>query len=227
MAEICYSIKGIREETKQKICSGEFINTSIAEKCDYIMLNHQSFQIFSYEYIADCIVNIGSCLREKSSNIKVFVCVLIPRDESWSVNRVSSEKVDRILEHLCLKYDVSSSHWRDIRNWSLYITKKQCFSYNTGKRYSYSNTCKNKASVSFALTLNEADFPPLSPPINAHKCKHSTSSNNCNHALSETHDSDNVSSTNKPVSIKIVCKPTRIASCNKPVIFSPVQVFSR
>ena len=55
---------------------------------------------------------------------------------------------------------------------------------NTGKRYSYSDTCKNKALVSFALTQNEAGFPPLSVPVdskcNTHKYKHSTFSNNFN-----------------------------------------------
>ena len=36
--------------------------------------------------IADCAVNIGSCLREKSSSINTFICGLIPRDESWPVS---------------------------------------------------------------------------------------------------------------------------------------------
>ena len=57
--------------------------------------------------IADCIVNSGSCLREISSNINVFICVLIPRDVGWSVNRVLIKNVNRILEYLCLKHDFS------------------------------------------------------------------------------------------------------------------------
>ena len=91
------------------------------------------------------------------------------------------------------------------------------FSSNTGKRYSYSDTCKNKASVSFPLTLTEVDSPSLSPPIHAHKCKHSPYSNNCNRDLCETHGSNYASSTKKPVSTKTVC----IVGCNKPAIFSP------
>ena len=39
-------------------------------------------------YITDCVVNIGSCLHEKSSSINVFICGLIPRDKSSSVNGV-------------------------------------------------------------------------------------------------------------------------------------------
>ena len=49
--------------------------------------------------IADCIVNIGSCLHEKSSSVKVFICKLIPRDESWSVNRVLIKDVNRTLKY--------------------------------------------------------------------------------------------------------------------------------
>ena len=50
-----------------------------------------------------------------------------------------------------------------------------------------------------ALTLKEADFPLLSPPIHTHKCRHSTSSNNCNRALCETRGSNYVDSTSEPV----------------------------
>ena len=57
--------------------------------------------------IADYIVNIGSCLREKSSNINIFAFGLIPRDEGWSVNRVLIKDANRILEYLCLKHDFS------------------------------------------------------------------------------------------------------------------------
>ena len=69
--------------------------------------------------------------------------------------------------------------------------------------YSNSHTCKNTASVSFALTLNEPDFPPLYPPVHAYKCKHSNFSNNFNRALSETHGSNYVSSTSKPLVLKL------------------------
>ena len=81
---------------------------------------------------------------------------------------------------------------------------------------------KIKLQVSFTITLNDADFPALSPPFHAHKCKHSTFSNNYNCALCETHGSNYVSSTNKPVSTKTVCKPVFIMSCKKSVIFSPI-----
>ena len=64
---------------------------------------------------------------------------------------------------------------------SIALTNNIYFSSNSDKRYSYSDTCKNKASISFALALNEADLTPLSPPTHAHKCKHY--SNNCTRDL--------------------------------------------
>ena len=172
--------------------------------------------------IADCIVNIGSCLREISSNINVFICGLIPRDEGWSVNRVLIKDVNRILKYLCLKHDFSfidqSNGWtlpngsldlslffRDslhvIENGNIrlvkfiiiLITNNLCF---IKYWYSCKDTCKNKASVSFVLTLNEADFHPFSPPVHARKCKLSSFSNL---ALCETHGSNYVSPTSKPV----------------------------
>ena len=46
--------------------------------------------------IGDYIANIGSYWREKSSSINAFICGLIPRDKSWSVNRVLIKDVNII-----------------------------------------------------------------------------------------------------------------------------------
>ena len=51
------------------------------------------------------------------------------------------------------------------------LTNSIHFSYNFGKTYSYSDICKNKVSVSFALTLVKTDFPHLSPPVHADQLK--------------------------------------------------------
>ena len=67
--------------------------------------------------IADCIVNIGSCLCEKFSSVNVFICRLIPRDDSWSANRVLIKDVNRILKDLCLKHD--SSYIDQNNDWTL------------------------------------------------------------------------------------------------------------
>ena len=65
------------------------------------------------------------------------------------------------------------------------------------------------------------DIPSLFSPVHdAHKCKHSTFSNN--RVLYEIHGSNYVSSTSKPVSTKTIYKLVCVRSCSKPVIFSPV-----
>ena len=61
----------------------------------------------------DIAVNTGSSLHENSSNVNVFICRLIPRDESWSANRALIKGVNRIFKYLCLKHDFS---YTDRRN---------------------------------------------------------------------------------------------------------------
>ena len=51
--------------------------------------------------IADCIISIGSNFQKKSNGINVSVCGLIPRDETWSVNRGLMNEVNKILKYLC------------------------------------------------------------------------------------------------------------------------------
>ena len=64
------------------------------------------------------------------------------------------------LEILFMSLKTEISGWS---NSSLFlITNNLCF---IKYWYSCKDTCKNKASVSFVLTLNEADFHPLSPPV--------------------------------------------------------------
>ena len=50
-------------------------------------------------YIVDCIISIGSIFQKRSSSIDVSVCGLIPRDESWSVNRRLVNEVTEILKY--------------------------------------------------------------------------------------------------------------------------------
>ena len=82
---------------------------------------------------------------------------------------------------------------------SIALTNNIYFSSNTDKTYSYNDTCKNKVPVSFTLTLNETDFPLLSPLVHADK-------GNCNRSLYVTHGSSYVNSTSKPVSTRTVAK---------------------
>ena len=56
--------------------------------------------------MADCIISIASAIfQKKSSGINVSVCVLNPRDECWSVNRLLINEVNEILKHQCNNND--------------------------------------------------------------------------------------------------------------------------
>ena len=77
--------------------------TPLSLKNVVILCETNSIFTHSSTDIADCIVKIGYCLRQKSSNINVFVYGLIPRDRSWSVNRVLIKNVNIILKYLCSK----------------------------------------------------------------------------------------------------------------------------
>ena len=86
---------------------------------------------------------------------------------------------------------------------SIAVTNNICFLSNIGKKYSYNDNCKNKASISFALTLNEADFPPLSLLNHTHKCKLSPYSNNCNSFSLNEHDFPPLSNVCQPISSNV------------------------
>ena len=142
--------------------------------------------------IADCIVNIGSCLRKISSNVNLFIFGLIPRDEGWFVNRILINDANRILEYLCLKHHFpfidQSNGWtlpngslslslffRDslhlIEDENVNLVKFIINSYN--KQFICFVKCIHEKilvkipTVYFVLTLNEADFHPLSPQFHA------------------------------------------------------------
>ena len=51
--------------------------------------------------ITNSIISIGSIFHKKSIGIDVSVCGLIPRDESWSVNRGLINEANEILKYQC------------------------------------------------------------------------------------------------------------------------------
>ena len=66
-----------------------------------ILCGTNNIPIYTTRDIADCIISIGSIFRKKSNDINVSACVLILRDECWSVNRVLINEVDEILKYQC------------------------------------------------------------------------------------------------------------------------------
>lgn len=106
VAEIFYHIKFIKfwNWMRLKKCFGESclsLPISSLVKNVVILCGTNNIFVDSYTNIAECIFNIGPCLREKSSNISDFMYGLISRNESWFVNSILIKDFNRILKCLC------------------------------------------------------------------------------------------------------------------------------
>ena len=65
------------------------------------MCGTNNIQHDSVEDITGGIIDISSQLRHIYKNSNVIVCGLLPRDESWSVNRVYIKELNEYLHHKC------------------------------------------------------------------------------------------------------------------------------
>ena len=52
--------------------------------------------------IAQGLIAIGSVFKNQSSNLNIFICGILSRDESFSVNRLIINEVNDILKSKCL-----------------------------------------------------------------------------------------------------------------------------
>ena len=67
--------------------------------------------------IADGILEIARSFKTNYSCVNVIICGILPRDDSWSVNRVSIKKVNLILKLKC--YESSYTFVSYHSGWSL------------------------------------------------------------------------------------------------------------
>ena len=114
--------------------------------------------------IADCIDNIGSCLRKISSNVNLFIFGLIlpfiDQSNGWTLPNGSLSLSLFFRDSLHL-----------IENENVNLVKFIINSYN--KQFICFVKCIHVKilvkipTVYFVLTLNEADFHPLSPQFHA------------------------------------------------------------
>ena len=51
--------------------------------------------------IAQCLIDIGVCFRNRSPKVKIFVSGILPRDECYSVNRILIKEINAILKCKC------------------------------------------------------------------------------------------------------------------------------
>ena len=74
---------------------------SLSVKNIVVMCGTNNIQHDSVEDITGGIIDISSQLRRIYKNSNVIVCGLLPRDESWSVNRVYIKELNEYLRHKC------------------------------------------------------------------------------------------------------------------------------
>ena len=132
-------------------------------------------------------IAIGSVFKNQSSNPNIFICGLLPREESFSINRLIINEVDNLLKS---KYLVKSFHFINLNNgWTLNngtldfplfssdaLQSVEKGNLKLGKSVlkainSISNANPYKSAVCF--NLNEYDFPPLPSPATRSKPLHS------------------------------------------------------
>ena len=143
----------------------------------------------SPEDTADGILEIAGSFKTNYSCVNVIICVILPHDDSWSVNRVSIKKVNQILKLKCYESSytfVSCDSGWTLANGSLNAdfyysdrlhlmeyTKKSLVAESIFNSVEVSNDfiCRNhnnKFSNSYRMAvsfkLNNIDFPPLPFP---------------------------------------------------------------
>ena len=137
--------------------------------------------------IAQGLTAIGSVFKNQSSNGNIFICGLLPCDESFLINRLIINEVNDLLKSKCF---VKSFHFINLNNgWTLnngtldfllfysdalHLVEKG--NLKLGKSilkaiYSISNLNPYKSAVCF--NLNECDFPHLAFPATRSKPLHS------------------------------------------------------
>ena len=133
--------------------------------------------------IAQGLIAIGSVFKNQSSNPNIFICGLLPRDESFSINRLIINEVNDLLKYKCF---VKSFHFINLNNgWTLnngtldfslfysdalHLVEKG--NLKLGKsilKAIDSNSNANPYKNAVCFNLNECDFPPLPSPATRSK----------------------------------------------------------
>ena len=95
------------------------LNLSVSSnlKNNVVLCGTNNLLLDSSKDIADGIFEIARSLEINYSCVNVIICGILPRDDSWSVNRVSIKRVNHILKLKCCEssYTFVSCH----RGWTL------------------------------------------------------------------------------------------------------------
>ena len=67
----------------------------------FVLCGTNNLPLDSPKYTADGILEIAISFKTNYSCVNVIICGIVPRDDSWSVNRVPIKKVNQILKLKC------------------------------------------------------------------------------------------------------------------------------
>ena len=129
------------------------------------------------------LIAIGSVFKNQSSNPNIIICGILPRDESFSINRLIINEVNDLLKSKCL---VKSFHFINQNNGWILNNGALDFSlfYSDGLHLIEkgnlklgksilkeidSNSNPNPYKNAVCFNLNECDFPPLPSPATTSK----------------------------------------------------------
>ena len=142
----------------------------------------------SLKDIADGILEIARLFKANYSCVNVIICGILPRDDSWSVNRVSIKNIKQILKLNCYESSYTfvsyGSGWTLVNgplNVDLYYSDRL---HLVGKRNlklaeltfnsievsndficrNYNNQFSKSYKMAVSFKLNSTDFPPLPFP---------------------------------------------------------------
>ena len=125
--------------------------------------------------IAQGLIAIGSVFKNQSTNPNIFICGLLPGDESLSINRLTINEVNNLLQSKCLVkifHFINQNNGWKLNNGTLGLSLFYSDALHLVEKgnlklggsilkaidsNSNANPCKNAVSFS----LNECDFPPL------------------------------------------------------------------
>ena len=133
--------------------------------------------------IAQGLIAIGSAFKNQPSNPNIFICGILPRDGYCSINRLTINEINDLLESRCLvksfHFINQNSGWtlnNGALNFSLFFSDGlhlvEKGNLKLGKsilKAIDSNSNANPYKNAVCFNLNECDFPPLPSPATRSK----------------------------------------------------------
>ena len=128
-------------------------------------------------------IAIGSAFKNQPSNPNIFTCGILPRDGYCSINRLTINEINDLLESRCLvksfHFIHQNSGWtlnNGALNFSLFFSDGlhlvEKGNLKLGKsivKATDSNSNANSYKNAACFNLNECDFPPLPSPATRSK----------------------------------------------------------